>query len=465
MLTAGRACGIVASFIGSPPYLVAGLVNKDHVATCKRGSRAAGSDNYLELMSSGSSQQSPSTKRPTLTSFRTGQSFLERLAVLYADQTRMTILTELYMREMSPKQFYETVGGTSYDSVRRHFVKLVETGWLRRVRTESSGRGRPEHLYRSTELAVIDDETWAQLPISIRDDFTVQLLEEMGRRLAAALDAETFGAREDHVSFASLTLDKTGWTEAIATVNRCFRSLIDEQTDSKIRLEKSGGTPILMVVELGGFETYPGTSKGPPSDLRPESPPVALGAWRERIAKVFADPVNLTIVNLLSDSAMSPSRLASVLDGVSVETCDRRCKMLERNGWIAKVEERTGGARRGATENFYRATSPALPRAELFGDLPEGVANTEAWGVFGEFCGQALEAVRTGTFNREPTRHLSLSTLLVDETGWSQVVALLRACARSLAGIERAVRHRVRNGAQPKPVGFFAAAFVSSLPQ
>src|SRR6185503_12188258 len=156
-------------------------------------------------MRSGSREQSgsatPAASRPDLP-VRTGQSFMERLGVLYADQIRLTIVTELYMREMSPTQFFEQVGGTSYDSVWRHFKKLVDFGWLRRVRDApqpDSGRGRPEGLYRSTELAVIDDETWAELPVSIRDAFTVQLLEEMGDRLATSFTAGTFDAKKNSV--------------------------------------------------------------------------------------------------------------------------------------------------------------------------------------------------------------------------------------------------------------------------
>lgn len=92
-------------------------------------------------MRSGKAEQSP----PAAT-FRAGRlpcagpSYLERLGVLYLDEIRLTIVMELYMREMGVVQFYETFGGSSKDSIRRHFKKLVEYGWLRWVRDAPTGQ-------------------------------------------------------------------------------------------------------------------------------------------------------------------------------------------------------------------------------------------------------------------------------------------------------------------------------------
>lgn len=368
------------------------------------------------------------------------------------------------MREMSPKQFFDQVGGTSYDSVRRHFVKLVEFGWLRRVRTESRGRGRPEHLYRSTELAVIDDETWAELPISIRDAFTVQLLEEMGERLATSVTAGTFESKKDSVlSFALLLLDEPGWAQAIQAMNACFRTLSQEQIDAKVRLEKSQKQPILMIVELGGFEAA--EHLGDSAVVLPPSPGLGALPWPQRLAKVFGDPLNLAVIDLLNRSPMSATELHAALGGPSPESFDRRCKTLTRLGWLAKVDTLTGGFRRGATENFYRATSPHVSAAEILNRVPGTAKKYSDWGAFERFCECAVSAVRAGTFNAQKDRHLTLCTLLVDELGWTQVVASLRSCSKTLIRIGAEARHRsaATEMKEVRRTGFFIAGFASPL--
>ncbi|HKG21637.1 MAG TPA: hypothetical protein VKC34_07035, partial [Blastocatellia bacterium] len=162
------------------------------------------------------------------------ESYLERLGIVYLDQIRLTIVTELYMRAMSVNQFYETIGGSSYDSVRRHFFRLVEFGWLQYVKTAPAGRGAPEKLYRSTELAVIDTETWRTLPFSIRDAFTVQLLEEMGGRIGEALKHGSAHAKPNAMSvFKLVDVDERAWHESYASIERCFHTILRKQSDAK----------------------------------------------------------------------------------------------------------------------------------------------------------------------------------------------------------------------------------------
>ena len=384
--------------------------------------------------------------------------------MLYADQIRLTINTELYMREMSPAQFYEQIGGTSYDSVWRHFKKLVEYGWLRWVRYEPSSRGRPGGLYRSTELAVIDDETWAELPISIRDAFTIQLLEEMGDRLATAFTTGTFDARRDSLlSFTSATVDERGWALAIETMNACFRALSQVQLDAKRRLEQAGARPTLMIVELGGFE-IPRNAVAGDAALPAASPALGAPPFPGRLSKVFGDSLNLGIVNLLNGPPKSPSELKEELGFLSVKAFDRRCKLLVKLGWLAEVDSLTGGSRRGATEHFYRATTPDVTAGDILARIPAAARSSSNSPAFEQFCGAAVDAVRAGTFNARADRHMTLCTLLVDELGWTQVVASLRECSKTLSRVaDEAGRRLKTEKKEGRGTGLFLAGFASPL--
>lgn len=448
------------------PFLIAVESTKTDAKAAVRKSATGSSDNYCVLMWSEDNDQSGSLAplgSPPALAAATGQSYLARLGILYSAQIRLAMVTELYMREMSPKQFYEEIGGSSYDSVRRHFLKLAEYGWLRKVRSERGRRGRPEHLYRSTELPVIDDETWAEIPVSIRDAFTAKLVDEMGDWVAKAITAGTFDSRPDSaITFATGMLDDAGWSDAIAVLNSCFRELSQEQTDAKVRLERAEASPILMIVELGGFEAAQSASDTF-DGLPIASPELGAPSWPPRIAKVFSDPLSLAIISLLNRAPLSPTLLHAALGGDSVETFERRCRTLMRFGWVARVYPATGSLRRGATKNFYRATCPALDEGDLLGRVPKAAQAGAPWRQFQAFCDGAVSAIKAGTFNAQPERHLTMCRLSVDEMGWSQVIASVRSCERSLARVihESSRRMKTNAGTRRKAVHFLTAGFAT----
>lgn len=393
-----------------------------------------------------------------------GRSYLERLGVLYMDEIRLTIVMELYMREMGPRQFFETIGGSSYDSIRRHFLKLVETGWLRKVRTVATGRGRPEALYRATEQAVIHTETWRTIPVSIRDAFTVMLLEEMGSRLGVALEGGTAEARADRVAaFRVLEVDEVAWCIAHEAIERCFQTLGQEQIDAKIRLETSGEQPLLMIVNLGAFE-----APGPQVPATLALPKVAdlpsPERWPHRIGKVFSDRLDLAIIDELNRVAMTPAQLHETLGGASTQGFLKRCKRLTKLGWVVNVDTQTGGALHGATVYQFRAASPSVSEQDIIGGIPADLRKGKSWDAFQRFLATSVEAVDAGAFNSRFDRHLTMSPLLIDEIGWTQVTKALRSFEETLLRLDAQVskRRRTKNFTG-FPAGFLCSSYQSPL--
>ncbi len=221
--------------------------------------------------------------------------FLRRLSVVFADELRLKIITELYMREMSPKQFFEEFGGGSITRVDRHFKRLSMHDWLRLNRRESGGsrRGATEHFYRAPELAVFDNETWSLLPYSMRIAFNWRTFNQLAERVRDALQAGTLDARPDsHLTWTPLFLDQLGWERVIAAIDALFEALFEEQADAKLRIFNSGEEPILATVALAGFES-PTSPRGrldertTPTLVEVKDSVVPLSL---RLAKVFADP-------------------------------------------------------------------------------------------------------------------------------------------------------------------------------
>jgi DNA-binding PadR family transcriptional regulator len=374
------------------------------------------------------------------------------------EQIRLTIVTELYMREMGVRQVYETIGGSSYASVRRHFRKLEEHGWIRKVRTAAvEGRGRPETLYRSTELAVIDTETWRAIPRSIRDAIMVQLLEAMGGRLGEALEHGTGVGEPDGVAiFRTFGVDEVAWCEAAAAVEQCFQSLLQAQTDAKIRLETGSGKPLLMVVNLAAFQASGEINQGilalPRANQESASAP-----WPQRVGKVFSDRLDLEIIYELNRATMTPAELQAALGlaGTSGQTFLRRCKRLTDLGWAVPVETETGGTLRGASVYRFRAAAPDVSASDICELVPDRVREGPLWEAFRPFIEASMDALGAGTFNNRSDIHLSMSPLLVDETGWTQVTEALHVLENVLDRVEADLAKRLPD----RELGAFRAAF------
>lgn len=394
-------------------------------------------------------------------------SFLRRLAIVFADELRLKIVTELSMREMSPKQFFEEFGGGSIPRVNRHFKKLEEHGWLRYIRKETGGarRGAEEHFYRARELAIFDNATWALLPYSMRVEFSWTIFKQFAERVRDALQAETFDARPDrHFTWTPILLDQIGWDRVIAQIDALFESLYEEQEDAKLRIHHSGERPFLATVALGGFE----------SPMRPKragrkQPAVCLAEAADcpipfslRVAKVFADPLCLRIVTELNLRTMSAPQFHKEFGGASARAIGRRFKMLEEHGWLRKVDEKTGGRRRGATENFYRATGPAVFDNGAWADLPTSIKTTFSWTIFEQLSDQVKESMEAGIFDVRPDRHLSWSFLRLDQLGWKNAVSSVDALFALIFKEEKSAELRMDiSGEEPIIMTVALAAFES----
>jgi predicted ArsR family transcriptional regulator len=403
-------------------------------------------------------------------------SFLTRLAVVFADPIRLKIVTELYMQEMSPTSFYEAFGGDSATKVNRHFKQLAAHGWLRLVRKESgrgNRRGGPEHFYRATELAVFDFETWSELPYSIRVAFSWRTFEQLAERAGEALGAGTFDSRSDrHLSWTPIVLDELGWKQRIAALAALFESLAQEQADAKTRLARSGEAPILATVALAGFES-PLTSQASGrswlagASMMPTANPVmrldSPVPFTMRLAKVFADPLNLKILTELNLRAMSATQLSHELGGeTTVSGIYRRLKMLAELGWLVKVDERTGGKRRGATEHFYRATGPATFDTDIWASIPGSARKGMSWRTLHQLFEKVAEAVKAGAFDAQLDRHASWSLLLLDELGWRQLIAALDSYFRELFKAQEAAKSRLTRSGETAMLATFALACFES---
>jgi DNA-binding transcriptional ArsR family regulator len=395
-------------------------------------------------------------------------SFLKRYAVLLSDPLRLRIVTELYLRPMSPTLFFERFGGGSVSRVSSHFKVLVEHGWLRLLREKRGGKrfGGVEHFYRAPELAFFEGAAWTDLPYSIRAAFSSFFFEQFSGRTLEAMSAGTFDSRlERHFSWTPVFLDEIGWERVISAMNALFKAFLEEQEDAKLRAHDSGVGLFSATIALMGFES-PG--------------PAQLDAWAKsgratsrssnacgvssarRIAKVFRDPICLKIVAELNLRRMSATGFYREFGGASRSGIHRRFKMLVETGWLTSAGEESGGKRRGGVERYFRATGPVVFDSHDWSCVPHSVRKTFSWTIFEQLWEQVEVALRAGTVDVRKDRHLSWVPLLLDQKGWENSIAALEALFAFILEEQAAAEKRVADsGGELRRITVALAGFES----
>jgi hypothetical protein len=350
---------------------------------------------------------------------------LRRLSVVFAVELRLMIVSELYMREMSTKRFHEEFGGGSASRVNKNFKVLEDESWLRYVRSEGPGgdrRGGTEHFYRATEPAFFDRETWGFMPYSVRVISSWNMFKRAVSRLRGALEVSRAGAGDTRdLTCTRFLLDEKGWTRAIDAATAHFVRVFDEQEDSRRRAGHSGEELIRTDVFSVVFESPTGEREPAVASLI-ETRHDTMAFFPERLAPILKDEVCLEIVSELNRREMSVTQFHRELGGASKGAIGRRFKALERNGWASKAAKETGGKRRGATEQFYRATKPAIPSYDPCADPPSLLLGMEGWCAFEQLCGQMREAMVAGSFDARLDRFISWSFVSLDRQGRRNVI-------------------------------------------
>jgi hypothetical protein len=412
-------------------------------------------------------------EQPRAGDLETQAAKLARLAVVYADELRMKIVTEAYMREVSPKLVHEEFGGGSVSRVAQHFDRLAESDWLTLAREETGGarRGAVEHFWRAPELVIFEDETWAALPASMRASFSWVTFEQLTERVSAAIIAGTFDARSDrHLSWTPVMLDLLGWERLIVAADVAFRTVLEEQDRANRRLAESGEESLLATAALAVFESPMWLRHQGGWGHRPYAPASAIGvtaaidrrSFFPMLARACANPLDLRIVGELNRCELSPKRLHALMDDLTLPGSDRRLRKLASQGWAAEIRQETGGARRGATEHFYRAVGPALIDNESWAEIPDAIKVTITSRTFEQLREKVKEAVDVGTFDARTERHLTWSLLRLDRVGWKAVVGVVDGFLEALFDEEKSAKQRLAvSGERPILSTIGLAAFES----
>ncbi|MGN6256221.1 MAG: hypothetical protein ACTHN3_00515 [Solirubrobacterales bacterium] len=180
----------------------------------------------------------------------------QRLVKALAHPVRIQILEILSERVASPNMLASELD-TGLTHVSYHTRTLERCGCLELVET-AQRRGATEHFYKAKPQAFIGNQTWRQVPRSVRGSVTAASLQTFIERAVTALEAGTMDDREDTTfSWMPLHLDRQGWREVNAALKEATERVLKAQEASNRRAEESeqDERTISAVVALANFET------------------------------------------------------------------------------------------------------------------------------------------------------------------------------------------------------------------
>lgn len=375
---------------------------------------------------------------------------MRRLATVFTVELRMKIVVELYMREMSAKQFFDEFGGGSLARISQNFVALANGGWLRWLYCAGPGderRGGVEHFYRATELPFMDAESWALLPYSVRLVSSQNIFRYIAPRLREDIEGEN-AEYERGLTCVEYSLDERGWDRVIDGMRTRFTRLYEEQVDARHRSLLTGGELRRADVFLLGFQSSGPVALPTAADFLLECPREPLTPFTQRLAPILKDDLMLDIAWDLNRRETSVTQFHRETGGASKPGINRRFKRLETGAWIAKGKRLTGGARRSAREQFYRAAKPVLDD-DPCGNLVR-TSESEEWSAFEDLCRETRQSMLSGTLDARTDRILSWSLISLDRQGWESVFAEIESLQKLAAEEEKQARLRIaRSGEMP----------------
>jgi hypothetical protein len=383
-----------------------------------------------------------------------------------ADPWRFRILIEVTIRPMSPSLFVEEVGG-ELTHIARCFRQLADWGYIEVVE-ERPGRRRGaaiEHIYRAIRRAHFDSTTWESVPRSGRDGVSRSILDSYRQRISEAVETGTFDQEIDrHLSWDTIALDKTAWTELTEHLDVVLGSLAEQEIEAGSRLSTSCGEQVPTTVGLAAFRSpdyptakLPGAVQRGPVEKTEPGPQYVLGP---KFAKALSNRWRCRILMEVSVRPLSPSQFVEEIGG-SMTHVSRCFRDLAGWGYLEVFEERNGGRRGGGVERIYRSTRRPYFDSDTWGALPLIIREEMSEWFLRTYFDRVSESIQAGTFDADLDRHLSWKPLVIDRQAWGEIGLRLDEVLNWLPELERESRERVPEFEELIPTTVGLAAFRS----
>jgi DNA-binding transcriptional ArsR family regulator len=160
-----------------------------------------------------------------------------------------------------------------------------------------------------------------------------------------------------------------------------------------------------------------------------------------RLAKALSHPMRTRILAILNERVASPNEISEMIDERLPNVSYHVRALLD----LGCVELVSTAQRRGAIEHYYRAVVRPFFTDRDWKKLPQSGRQAVSDVALQMIWEDVSSAIRGGTFEARPDRHLSRSVLELDETGWKELSELLADTLEETEKIERRSAERLKS--------------------
>jgi DNA-binding transcriptional ArsR family regulator len=158
-----------------------------------------------------------------------------------------------------------------------------------------------------------------------------------------------------------------------------------------------------------------------------------------RLIKALGHPVREHILAVLNERVASPKEIGREL-GLEVQDFYHHVEVLEELGYIERVKTKR---RRGAIENFFRATAGVAFDDDEWARFPAMLRSDMSVCTVKPIFDDVIEAMQGETFDARDDRHTTWLPAHLDAQGWREMVALLNQTMRRAITIRKAAAQRL----------------------
>jgi DNA-binding transcriptional ArsR family regulator len=141
----------------------------------------------------------------------------------------------------------------------------------------------------------------------------------------------------------------------------------------------------------------------------------------QRLVKAIGHPLRARLLAILNERVASPNELAKET-GEPLGNVSYHVRLLADLECVELVKTEP---RRGAVEHYYQATIAPWFDKETWTQVPASLRSGASSTSLSLIVDEAAKAIRDGSFDSRPDRHVSRAPLMLDDEGWKDLAGLL----------------------------------------